>query len=61
MKQQFLPTIQIEKKLKEYRLSGMIQTLEMRLQQATEDKLGYTDLTSWIRYPKIIFFNPKAA
>jgi len=43
MKQQFLPTIQIEKKLKEYRLSGMIQTLEMRLQQATEDKLGYTE------------------
>ena len=43
MKQQLLPTVQIEKKLKEYRLSGMIQTLEMRLQQATEDNLGYTE------------------
>lgn len=43
MKQQFLPTVQIEKKLKEYRLSGMIQTLEMRIKQATEDNLGYTE------------------
>lgn len=43
MKQQFLPTVQIEKKLKEYRLSGMIQTLEMRVKQATEDNLGYTE------------------
>ena len=43
MKQQFLPTVQIEKKLKEYRLSGMIQTLEMRIKQATEDNLGYAE------------------
>lgn len=43
MRQQLLPTIQIEKKLKEYRLSGMIQTLEMRLKQAAEDNLGYAE------------------
>lgn len=43
MKQQLLPTVQIEKKLKEYRLSGMIQTLEMRIKQATEDNLGYAE------------------
>jgi len=43
MKQQLIPTVQIEKKLKEYRLSGMIQTLEMRIKQATEDNLGYTE------------------
>ena len=43
MTQQFLPTVQIEKKLKEYRLSGMIQTLEMRLKQAAEDNLGYAE------------------
>ena len=43
MKQQLLPTVQIEKKLKEYRLSGMIQTLEMRLKQATDDNLGYAE------------------
>ena len=43
MKQQLLPAVQIEKKLKEYRLSGMIQTLEMRLKQATEDNLGYAE------------------
>lgn len=43
MKQQLLPAVQIEKKLKEYRLSGMIQTLEMRVKQATEDNLGYAE------------------
>ena len=43
MKQQFLPTVQIEKKLREYRLSGMIATLEMRIKQAEEDSLGYTE------------------
>jgi len=43
MKQQVVPTVQIEKKLKEYRLSGMIQTLEMRIKQATEDNLGYAE------------------
>lgn len=43
MKQQLLPAVQIEKKLKEYRLSGMIQTLEIRLKQATEDNLGYAE------------------
>lgn len=43
MKQQLLPTVEIEKKLKEYRLSGMIQTLEMRIKQATEDNLGYAE------------------
>lgn len=43
MKQQLIPSVQIEKKLKEYRLSGMIQTLEMRVKQATEDNLGYAE------------------
>lgn len=43
MKQQLLPTVEIEKKLKEYRLSGMTQTLEMRIKQATEDNLGYAE------------------
>ncbi len=43
MKQPLLPTIHIEKKLREYRLSGMIQTLEMRVKQATEDNLGYAE------------------
>jgi len=43
MTQQFLPTVQIEKKLREYRLSGMIQTLELRVKQATEDNLGYAE------------------
>ena len=41
MKSQFLPALQIEKKLKEFRLSGMITALEMRIKQAEEDSLGY--------------------
>lgn len=41
--QQFLPSVQIEKKLREYRLSGMIQALEMRVKQAEEENLGYTE------------------
>src|SRR6266498_2163872 len=43
MKQQLMPTVQLEKKLKEYRLSGIIQTLETRIKQATEDNLGYAE------------------
>jgi len=39
----FLPTVEIEKKLREYRLSGMIQTLEIRVKQATEENLGYAE------------------
>ncbi|MFH1769227.1 MAG: IS21-like element helper ATPase IstB [Parcubacteria group bacterium] len=43
MKQQFLPTVEIEKKLRAFRLSGMIATLEARCTQAAEDNLGYTE------------------
>jgi len=43
MPQQFLPTIEIEKKLRAFRLSGIIGTLEMRLKQAAEDSLGYAE------------------
>lgn len=43
MTQHFLPIVQIEKKLREYRLSGVIQTLETRIKQATEDNLGYAE------------------
>src|SRR3990167_10832618 len=43
MTQQFLPTIEIEKKLRAFRLSGMIATVEIRIKQATEDSLGYAE------------------
>src|SRR3989344_7289424 len=43
MPQQFLPTIEIEKKLRAFRLSGIIGTWEMRLKQAAEDSLGYAE------------------
>lgn len=43
MTQEIVPIAQIEKKLREYRLSGIIQTLEMRIKQAQEESLGYTE------------------
>ena len=43
MKQQFLPTIEIEKKLRVFRLSGMLQTLEVRTKQAEEDDISYRE------------------
>lgn len=41
MKPMFLPFPEIEKKLREFRLSGISATLEMRIKQAEEDSLGY--------------------
>jgi len=38
-----VPLVQLEKKLKEYRLSGIAQTLEMRIKQAQEEELSYGD------------------
>lgn len=43
MTQQILPPVAIEKKLREFKLSGMLATLEMRVKQAEEDSLGYTE------------------
>src|SRR3989338_7504429 len=43
MPQKFLRRIEIEKKLRAFRLSGIIGTLEMRLKQAAEDSLGYAE------------------
>lgn len=43
MTQQFLPIASIEKKLREFKLSGMLATLEMRVKQAEGDNLGYTE------------------
>ncbi len=38
-----LPTSAINQKLKEFRLSGIVKTLEVRVKQAQEDKLSYTE------------------
>jgi len=43
MTQRLLPTVQIEKKLREYKLSGMVDTLEIRVKQAEDETLGYTE------------------
>lgn len=43
MNQILLPTSVLEKKLREFKLSGMVGTLEIRIKQAQEEKLGYTE------------------
>lgn len=43
MKQQIVPISELQKKLREFRLSGMGSALEIRLKQAEEDNLGYTE------------------
>ncbi len=43
MTKQILPVSAIEKKLKEFRLSGIADILEVRIKQATDEDLGYTE------------------
>jgi len=43
MKQQLVPLVEIQKRLREFKLSGMINALEIRIKQATDDNLGYTE------------------
>lgn len=43
MSQQIISISEIQKKLKEFKLSGMRNTLEIRLKQAEEENLGFTE------------------
>lgn len=43
MNQQIVPISEIQKKLREFKLSGMGSALEIRLRQAEEENLGYTE------------------
>jgi DNA replication protein DnaC len=38
--------IDLQRKLKEYRLSGIVKNLDLRLKQAQEDSLGYSEFLS---------------
>jgi DNA replication protein DnaC len=44
--QQIIPLPEIQKRLREFKLSGISSTLEMRIKQAEEDNLGYTEFLS---------------
>jgi len=46
MSQQLLPIIEIQKTLRSFKLSGIVNTLEIRLNQAEEENLGYTEFLS---------------
>ncbi len=43
MKQQIVPLIEIQRSLRSFKLSGMVNTLELRVKQATDDNLGYAE------------------
>lgn len=43
MNQQIVPISEIAKKLREFKLSGMVGNLEIRIKQATDENLGYTE------------------
>lgn len=46
MRQQIVPLPEILKKLREFKLSGMINALEIRIKQAEDDNLGYAEFLS---------------
>lgn len=43
MSQQIVPITQIQKKFREFKLSGMVENLEIRLKQAEGESLSYTE------------------
>jgi DNA replication protein DnaC len=43
MKQQIVPLSEIQKHLRAFKLSGMVNTLELRIKQAGDDNLGYAE------------------
>lgn len=43
MKQQIIPIPEIQKKLRAFKLSGIVENLEIRIKQATDENLGYTE------------------
>lgn len=46
MRQQIIPLPEIQKKLREFKLSGMVNALEIRIKQAEDGNLGYTEFLS---------------
>src|SRR3989344_4661800 len=46
MRQQIVPLPEIQKKLREFKLSGIVNSLEIRIKQAEDDNLGYAEFLS---------------
>jgi len=46
MNQQIVPLSEIQKKLRAFKLSGMVNALELRIKQAGDDNLGYAEFLS---------------
>jgi len=48
MKGQIIPVIEIQKRLREFKLSGIVNTLDLRIKQATDENLGYAEFLSML-------------
>lgn len=46
MRHQIIPLPEIQKRLREFKLSGIVNALELRIKQAGEDNLGYAEFLS---------------
>ena len=54
MRQSIIPLTEIQKKLREFKLSGMVNALEIRLTQATDENLGYTEFLSMLLEDEVV-------
>lgn len=54
MNQQIIPITQIQKQFREFKLSGMGDNLEIRLKQAAEEDLGYTEFLGMLLEDEVI-------
>lgn len=54
MMQQIIPIIEIQKTLRSFKLSGIVNTLEIRLKQAEEENLGYTEFLGMLLEDEVV-------
>lgn len=54
MGQSIMPISEIQKKFREFKLSGMVSNLEIRLKQATDENLGYTEFLGMLLEDEIV-------
>lgn len=54
MRQSILPITEIQKRFREFKLSGMVSNLEIRLKQAEDGNLGYTEFLGMLLEDEVV-------
>lgn len=54
MSQTLISEVELKKRLRDFKLSGMVKTLELRLKQAQEDSLGYSEFLALLLEDEIV-------